>query len=173
MSLPVSSETFRNAMSRLGAAVSIVTTDGEAGRHGLTASAVCSVTDSPATILVCINRQSSAHRAIVANGVLCINVLTPGHRELASRFGRSGVSPEEKYGDCAWSALSTGSPVLEGACVSLDCSVSEVRAVGTHSVFFCRVEAIASALEPEGLVYFDRDFHPLRKTQLPAPERAA
>ncbi|WP_198511682.1 flavin reductase, partial [Bacillus subtilis] len=46
---------FRNAMSRLGAAVNIITTEGPAGRAGFTASAVCSVTDSPPTLLVCLN----------------------------------------------------------------------------------------------------------------------
>lgn len=47
---PVSSvekQQFRNAMARLGAAVNIITTDGPAGRAGFTASAVCSVTDTP------------------------------------------------------------------------------------------------------------------------------
>ena len=50
---------YRNAMARLGAAVNIVTTDGEGGRAGFTASAVCSVTDDPPTLLVCMNRGSS------------------------------------------------------------------------------------------------------------------
>jgi hypothetical protein len=43
---------FRNAMALLGGAVSVITTDGPAGRFGFTASAVCSVTDSPPTLLV-------------------------------------------------------------------------------------------------------------------------
>jgi flavin reductase len=38
---------FRNAMAQLGSAITIITTDGPAGRFGFTASAVCSVTDSP------------------------------------------------------------------------------------------------------------------------------
>jgi len=54
--MTVSREQFRDAMARLGAAVNIVTTDGTAGRAGFTASAVCSVTDDPPTLLVCLNR---------------------------------------------------------------------------------------------------------------------
>ena len=49
---------FREAMSRLGAAVHVVTSAGPAGRTGFTATAVCSVSDQPATLLVCLNRQS-------------------------------------------------------------------------------------------------------------------
>ncbi len=42
-------QTFRDAMACVGAAVNIITTDGPAGMAGFTASAVCSVTDSPPT----------------------------------------------------------------------------------------------------------------------------
>ena len=52
---------FRNAMSMLSAAVNVVTTDGPAGRHGFTASAVCSVTDTPPTLLVCMNTASRSY----------------------------------------------------------------------------------------------------------------
>lgn len=43
----VEKQDFRDAMARLGSAVNIITTDGPAGRAGFTASAVCSVTDTP------------------------------------------------------------------------------------------------------------------------------
>ena len=51
---------FRDAMCRLGAAVHVVTTDGPAGKSGFTATAVCSVSDAPATLLMCINRGASS-----------------------------------------------------------------------------------------------------------------
>ncbi|MET4385446.1 flavin reductase (DIM6/NTAB) family NADH-FMN oxidoreductase RutF [Bradyrhizobium sp. F1.4.3] len=63
-------EDYRDAMARLGAAVSIVTTDGPAGRAGFTASAACSVTDDPPTLLVCMNRASSAYVSVVGNNVV-------------------------------------------------------------------------------------------------------
>jgi hypothetical protein len=64
--MTVSREQFRDAMARLGAAVNIVTTDGTAGRAGFTASAVCSVTDDPPTLLVCLNRSSRGSAANAA-----------------------------------------------------------------------------------------------------------
>jgi flavin reductase len=56
----VSLDEFREGMAVLAGAVNIVTTDGPGGRAGLTASAVCSVTAEPPTLLVCVNRGSSA-----------------------------------------------------------------------------------------------------------------
>ncbi len=63
----VASQDYRDAMACLGAAVNIVTTDGRAGRAGFTASAVCSVTDNPPTLLVCMNRGSSAYASVRDN----------------------------------------------------------------------------------------------------------
>ncbi len=78
---------FRNAMARMAAAVSIVTTNGPAGLAGFAATAVCSVSDSPPTLLVCLNRTASVHPAVTENGVLCVNVLSEGHQDLSRLFG--------------------------------------------------------------------------------------
>lgn len=150
---------FREAMSRLGAAVNIITTDGPVGLHGLTASAVCSVTDDPPTLLVCVNRASNVHAALSANGVLCVNVLASRHQELSNLFGRGGIPVHERFAGAEWRVLHTGAPALADAVVSLDCSIAQVTDVGTHSVFFCRVQAIALGAHPEGLIYFNRAYH--------------
>ncbi len=69
---------YREAMARLAGAVHLVTTDGPGGRAGFTATAVCSVSDAPPTLLVCINRDSSAYPAFDRNGRLCVNLLAAG-----------------------------------------------------------------------------------------------
>ncbi|WP_413207824.1 flavin reductase [Rhodospirillum sp. A1_3_36] len=165
--MTVSQEEFRTAMSRLGAAVTLVTTDGSAGRHGITASAVCSVTDSPPTVLVCVNRASGAHQIFKDNGVFCVNVLAPDHRDLAMAFAGK-LPPEERFAAEGWSALSSGAPVLEAATVALDCRLDQVTEAGTHSVLFGAVIGTRLAQEAEGLVYFNRDFHSLGSSAAPS-----
>ncbi|KOR07023.1 flavin reductase, partial [Burkholderia cenocepacia] len=64
---------FRQAMAHLGAAVNVITTAGPHGRCGITASAVCSVTDAPPTLLVCLNRSSAMHATFERNRQVCIN----------------------------------------------------------------------------------------------------
>lgn len=152
---------YRDAMSRLGAAVNLITTDGPAGRHGLTASAVCSVTDQPPTLLVCINRASGAYRRYLDNGVLCVNVLAGRHQALSSRFASRDLSQEARFADANWTCLSTGAPVLEDAAVGLDCRIARMTDVGTHGVFFCEVEDIRLGEDAGGLIYFDRNYHVL------------
>jgi flavin reductase len=143
---PIDKSRFRDAMSRLGAAVNVVTTNGPAGRDGLTASAVCSVTDTPPTLLVCVNREAGTHAHLVDNGVLCVNVLT-GRHELSGVFGTKGLETTERFAHASWHALSTGAPVLSDATVSFDCRIVRTEEVGTHTVFFC--EVVDVAIEPE------------------------
>ena len=159
----VTSQEFRDAMARLGAAVNVVTTDGAAGRGGFTASAVCSVTDDPPTLLVCLNRTSRNNAMVKANGVLCVNTLAAGHRELGDVFaGRGGLSPEERFAQASWTRLATGAPVLEAAAVvSFDCVIVDVVEKGTHSVLFAEVAAIRQGAPGAALIWYARDYHPV------------
>lgn len=151
---------YRNAMARLGAAVHIVTTDGPGGLGGFAATAVCSVTDSPPTLLVCLNRTSSAHPAVSTNGVVCVNILESGHAELSRIFG--GKTPvKERFDSASWSQLATGAPVLDDALVSFDCRITTVCDGGTHDILICEVVAIRENEGGRALIYFDRGYHAL------------
>jgi len=153
---------FRDAMARLGAAVTIVTTDGPAGRVGITASAVCSVTDTPPTLLVCMNRNSSLNPVVQGNGVLCINLLPGDAQEIANLFaGFTGADQVVRFDTGKWTTLATGSPVLEEAVAALDCDVEEVVEKGTHSVVFARVRAIRLGEARPALIWFSRNYHPV------------
>lgn len=151
---------FREAMARMGAAVNIITTKGPDGDVGMTVSAACSVTDSPATMLVCINRSSRYHEIFSAAGIICVNVLTHEHEELSPIFAGAGNLPmQERFGHSRWISLVTGAAVLENAAASLDCTVSQSVDVGTHTVFFCEVQAIHLGQSSSGLVYHGRAYH--------------
>lgn len=151
---------FREAMSHVGAAVSIITTDGEAGRAGMTVSAVCSVTDTPPTLLVCINRNSRSHQTFVQNGVICVNVLNTTHQELSGLFA-SKADQETRFAHTTWHTGKTGAPVLEDSVVSFDCTIDSISEVGTHSVLFCKVKDITIKADCKALVYFRREYHAL------------
>lgn len=150
---------FRTAMSRLGAAVNLVTTDGEAGRYGIVASAVCSVTDTPPTILLCVNRASTANLRLKRNGVLCVNVLAGRHEALSARF--ASAPAEARFAEGDWITAETGAPVLADAAAALDCQIGSVSEIGSHSVFFAEVRAMQVHDTVEGLVWFDRRYHRL------------
>jgi flavin reductase len=161
--MAVTRQEFRDAMARLGAAVNVVTTDGAAGRAGLTASAVCSVTDDPPTLLVCLNRATSGNALFKANGVLCVNTLAAGQDGLSDAFaGKGGLDAAGRFALARWSRLATGAPVLDDAAVvAFDCRISEVLEKGTHSVLFAEIMAIRQGTAGGALIWYGRDYHPV------------
>lgn len=155
----VTKQTFRDGMSRLAAAVNIITTDGPGGKAGFTASAVCSVTDAPPTILVCLNRASSVYDIFLKNTAICVNTLGPSSETLSRVFG--GKTPmAERFGAADWKTGPSGAPVLTDAAVSFDCQVvARVSQVGTHDILFCEVMAVERQFDPASLIYLDRTYH--------------
>lgn len=159
----VTGEDYRDAMSRVAMAVHVVTTDGDAGRHGMTATAVTSVSDLPPTVLVCINRQTAVNDAVKQNGVFCVNALAASDEELANVFaGRGGADDmDARFTLGEWSSIKTGSPVLESGLVALDCRVTEITEASTHSIVFGEVVAIRIGGERQSLLYANRRFQSL------------
>lgn len=156
---------FRNAMSLLASAVNVVTTAGISGRYGFTASAVCGVTDAPASLLVCMNKAASSHIHFIENKILTVNVFTTHHQHISKAFS-SKMSPEERFKDGVWTELETGAPVLDDALVSFDCEIEQIQEVGTHTIFICRIVAIQQSQQEQGLVYFNRAYHHVGEVEI-------
>lgn len=150
---------FREAMSLYGAAVHVVTTDGPSGKTGFTATAVCSVSDNPPTLLVCLNRRSQAAPMLSGNGVFCVNTLRAEDEAIADIFaGRTGAVLAERFNVGQWQTLATGAPVLTSAIVSCDCRIIEITAMASHNVIFGVVEAISFGPASSALVYHGRAY---------------
>ena len=168
---PVDAATYREAMSRLAGAVHLITTDGPGGRAGFTASAVCSVSDAPPTLLVCVNRASSAYAALRRNAALCVSTLGAGHEAVARLFG--GRTPmDERFAAGSWQHLRSGVPALTGALVTFDCRIVGVHPVGTHDVLYCAVDAVAAAGKADALLYHERRYRTLAHAPQPGSEPA-
>jgi cob(II)yrinic acid a,c-diamide reductase len=139
----VDSTQFREAMSRFAAAVHVVTTEGAFGRRGLTVSAACSVSDSPATVLVCLNRNNPHNLLFNQNGVFALNILAEHHQPLANAFsGKDNLSSDERFAFASWQVGDLGVPVLSDALVSLECEIIDYKDVATHRVLFGEVKKI-------------------------------
>jgi flavin reductase len=167
---PVDSQCFREGMSRLGAAVNIITTAGPDGPHGFTASAVCSVSDTPATLLVCINRSSSCFPAFKKARFFCVNTLAPGHESLSNLFGgKTGMT--ERFATGRWVEGKSGAPVLEDAAVSFECAFVHSVDEGTHRVLFGHVLHLRKAERDDALIYLARRYHSIEQTASRKPEK--
>lgn len=154
---PVLRRAFLDGMSRVASSVTIVTTEGAAGRFGQTVSAMVSVTADPPTLMVCLFRDTPVAEAVRANGCLAVNVLSASDRGAAADFaGQTDHSARYKF-DEGWTSLQTGSPIRSGAPAVFDCHAEKFLSLGTHLAVVGRVVA---ARHGEGacLTYADRAF---------------
>lgn len=157
---------YRDAMSRIAGAVHVIASDGAAGRGGVTMTAVTSVSDAPPTVLVCLNRTSRFGAILRANGVFSVNTLVGGDEELAGLFaGVGGVDHPDRFAEDRWERGTTGAPLLRGARAVLDCRITEVTEVGSHGVFFARVEAVRVGDARPALLYVDRAYRVLSEAK--------
>ena len=157
--LAISPQDYRDAMSHFAGAVNVVTTDGEAGRRGVTVSAAVSISDDPPTVVVCLNRNRAENLWFQANGCFAINTLTQNHLGLARAFaGEDHLSMSDRFALSKWTRLETGAPILPDARMAFDCVVTDIQSVHTHYMVFGRVVASSDGNRDPALLYIDRGY---------------
>lgn len=156
---PAPRAAFVAAMRRVPGAVAIVAT-GEAGmRRGLAATAWTSLTADPPTVLACVNRNASAHAAILTNRRFSINLVPTGPREVVAIFSaQRGLDGDDRFLAGAWSVSGSGQPLLNDAIVSFDCNLVGDHSQGTHSIMVGEVVGLHAATTGDALLYLDGAF---------------
>ncbi len=155
-------QTYRDAMAHFAGAVHIAATDGVAGKRGATVIAACSVTDSPPTVLVCLNRENPRNNAFLDNGTFSLNTLAASQRHLADAFsGQTGLDVEARFGLGEWDRISSGAPTLIGALSVFDCEIIDHKDLATHRVLFGRVTGLRIGDNLHPLLYYNRGYREL------------
>jgi flavin reductase (DIM6/NTAB) family NADH-FMN oxidoreductase RutF len=149
------------AVAQHVASVCVITTVFEGERFGLTATAIASVTATPARLLVCVNKSGLSHDKIVRSGRFCVNVLTEAQHLIATAF--AGAKAAERFALGEWTTLATGAPALVDAAASFDCRLAEVCGQSTHSVLFGDVLATRHRAGEDALLYGVRRYRQMRK----------
>jgi len=164
-------EQFKAGMRALAGAVNIITSNNAGHRYGMTATAVCSATAEPPTVLACINKLATTHGAVAKSQAFCVNVLRAEDWELSTSFS-GAQSGEARFKSRDWTRLATGSPVLIDALVSFDCRVVKQMAHGTHTIFLGQVEQVLFGQKGKPLLYSEGQYAKLASLTLgePLPE---
>ena len=158
---PLDAKDFKQAMRQCAGAVALVTVGAEHGkRTGLTVTSACSLSDNPPSLIVCVNRNASAHGRIREEGAFAINFLHEDHAVLALTFsGQKGVNGDDRFGFGQWTTGATGAPLLADAAAAFDCVLAQEFETRTHSIFVGEVRHVAHAAQTAPLVYLRSGFH--------------
>ena len=154
-------DSFRAAMARFPGAVTIISARADNERRGITATAVCSVTAEPPSLLVCVNRRTGTCTAIQESGRFNVSLLPDPSGPLAMRFaGADGATGEAKYALGDWAEDGRGLPVLADAPLAFSCEVDTQVDAGSHTIFIGRIVEIREG-DGTALLYERARFHRL------------
>lgn len=151
---------MRLGMRRLASSVSVVTgSDFEGNRLAMTASSITSVSDSPASLLVCIQKSSYLCQAVRDTGIFCINLLSDKQQEISIRC----ASPDEsldRFALGSWQQdLDSGLYYLMDAQAVFHCTLSNELEHGTHFIFVGDIQAVRVAeTEAKPLMYLNGQY---------------
>jgi flavin reductase len=145
---------FKAAMRRFASSVTVVTSGHDGALNGMTATAVCSVSADPASLLIVVNQANRSHELIRRSGAFTVNLLAAAQQPLAMHFA---ASTEDPFATVPHRIGANGCPIIADCAGHLECVVDQQMPSGTHTIFIARVlGAAGSELMP--LIYFDGGF---------------
>jgi flavin reductase (DIM6/NTAB) family NADH-FMN oxidoreductase RutF len=148
---------FKLAMRRFPAAVSVITSADQTRRHGMTATAVTSLSLDPPSLVVCINKTTLLHDIMQFGRRFCVNVLRRDQVELSSAFS-GAIAPEARFRFGTWLNSAEGVSYLAEAQVNIFCRKVAAVPYGTHTIFIGEAEAVKVHDPIEPLIYQDAKY---------------
>lgn len=122
----IDQKAFWGAVGQRVLGVSIVTAagaDGPAGFLGLSSAHVCA---EPPTMLVSIDKRTSALQAVLQGRHFAINYLARDQQAIADAFGgRTEAKGADRFASGSWGKLTTGAPILTDGLGAIDCTLEE------------------------------------------------
>jgi flavin reductase len=134
----ISAAEFKAALRGLAASVCVITTRHGTVANGMTATAVCSVSADPPSMLIVVNQSNRSSALIRESGVFAVHVLSKDQEPLATHFASR---PDDPFAGVPVRSGATAAPSIEGCETVLECVVETQTDFGTHTIFVGRVVA--------------------------------
>ena len=127
---------LKMGMRRLASGVSIVTAKGKDNKRiAMTVSSVTSVSDNPASLLVCVNKSANMASVLTLGDTFVVNVLNQSHQDISNACATPEIG-ESRFTLGHWvQDESTGVCFLDDAPAVFFCSVNKIVEYGTHYIY--------------------------------------
>ncbi len=157
-------EQLRRAMRAWTTGVSVVTTEYEGTRHGMTVNSLTSIALEPPLISVALQKSSRTHRLLERAGFFGVTILSAGQEAISRRFAGETGDDEDRLAGIETETLKTGAPFIKGGLAFLDCRVLHTFDAGSSTLFIAEVIEARRASEGQPLVYHNRQYRRLART---------
>lgn len=159
--MSVNEQEFKNALKLWASGVTVVTSKAsDGGLKGMTATSFSSVSIDPPQILVCINKSADTGDAVLEGKTFAINVLKAEQQAISNEFA-GGASQEQRFSNVNWHEGDLGSPIIDDALASLECTVVDQVSAGSHWVVIGEVQNV-DCRSGEPLLYYNSGYRELK-----------
>jgi flavin reductase (DIM6/NTAB) family NADH-FMN oxidoreductase RutF len=158
--MPISADDYKMLMRHWATGVTLVTTPGPDGPHGMTANSFTGVSLDPPLVLVCVSHNTRTHEHLKACGLFGVHILRAGQEELSQRCAGLLGGAGNEIADLAPRTSAHGIPMLDDCLASFECRIRAAYDGGDHTIFLGEVLSAAEG-EGEPLLYFNRGYHGL------------
>ncbi len=153
---------FQEAFGRVAATVGVIgVCDDDGDVHGMTATAISSLSSDPPSLVALVNQQNQTLSMICERRRFSVNFLSTGAEGLAQELSRPG---QRKIIDPAYLDRPTGwpMPALRNATATLVCDLDDCIPQFTHGILVGRITHVCISEGPaDPLLYFQRRFQRL------------
>lgn len=157
--MPVDDALFKLAMSHFTSGVTVVTTEHNGTPYGLTVASFASLSLHPPLVLVCIEKNTKSHDAIIGAQKFGVSILGEAQADLSNRFASRS---DDKFNGIPVERGELDLPLLGGALCQLECRLHEQLPGGDHSIF---VGEVVNARTADGtpLVYWRSSYRQIAR----------
>lgn len=148
-------KSFWKTLGERATGITVVTTDSDEGPAGFLGLSASHVSADPPTILVSIDRKTSALAGVLSRKHFAVNYLPAGAGKLADAFGgKVGLGGADRFAAGEWTTLATGAPIYKEALGVFDCTVVDIIERGNISIVIGTVVGATARGAGEPLIYF-------------------
>jgi len=156
--MPIDDAQFKLAMSHFASGVTVVTTEHEGKKYGMTVASFASLSLHPPLVLVCVEKSVKTHDAIAAAGKFGVSILAQEQTDISSKFASRS---DDKFAGVDVTSGELGVPLIANALTTLECALRQTLPGGDHTIY---VGEVVDARTREGipLLYFRSGYREMR-----------
>ena len=141
---------MRDVLGHFASGVVVVTAAGPDGPLGFTCQSFASLSLDPALVSFAPARTSTTWPRIREVDTFCVNVLAEDQEALSVGFARSGV---DKFAGMGWRPGPEETPLLDGACAWIGCTLWREYDGGDHTIVVGRVRELSADASRSPLLF--------------------
>lgn len=140
--IDIDARAFRKCLGQFATGVTVITTEVDGDRYGVTANSFASVSIDPPLVLWSIGRNSRSFDAFTKTDNYAIHILASDQIDVSQRFSSSVA---DKFEGLEVTTGAAGSPILTGALGVIECVLDQKIDAGDHVILVGRVVRLEQA----------------------------